>query len=50
MALRKLLRRDVWEQLKFDRKDAVLLAIWDICDFDSKKFGHDRHLAATGRP
>ena len=47
-ALRRQLRRDVSDQLKFDRKDAFLLATWNIRDFDSNKFGHGPRLTATG--
>ena len=43
-ALRRQLRRDVSDQLKFDRKDAFLLATWNIRDFDSNKFGHGPRL------
>ncbi len=43
-ALRKQLRRDISDQLKFDRKDAFLLATWNIRDFDSNKFGHGPRL------
>ena len=43
-ALRKQLRKDVSNQLKFDRKDAFLLATWNIRDFDSNKFGHGPRL------
>ena len=43
-ALRKQLRNDVSIQLKFDRKDAFLLATWNIRDFDSNKFGHGPRL------
>ncbi len=43
-ALRKQLRKDVSKRLKFDRKDAFLLATWNIRDFDSNKFGHGPRL------
>jgi endonuclease/exonuclease/phosphatase family metal-dependent hydrolase len=43
-ALRRQLRRDVSNKLKFDRKDAFLLATWNIRDFDSNKFGHGPRL------
>ncbi len=44
LALRKQLRADVSDQLAFDRKDAFLLATWNIRDFDSNKFGHGPRL------
>lgn len=44
LALRKQLRKDVSDQLRFDRKDAFLLATWNIRDFDSNKFGHGPRL------
>ncbi len=44
LALRKQLRRDVSDQLKFDRKDAFLLATWNIRDFDSNRFKHGPRL------
>ena len=47
-ALRKPLRNDVSNQLKFDRKDAILLATWNIREFGSNKFGHGPRLTATG--
>ena len=43
-ALRKQLRKDVSDQRKFDRRDAFLLATWNIRDFDPNKFRHGPRL------